>query len=477
MVQRWVALAAMSLGSLLTLSCGGEPTPETEEVVDTTQELSDDLKYEVWIVDQSNTNGTTWGGKIGIWAGKDLESNDPASKAPAAEIDLSGATSALCLSQTGANPVRPHMLFTNSAQTHMTLSFVVSGHVVIFDARTRQPLTCIRTSVGSTGARQVHAAIPAPDDSYLMVANQNGKLLERIDTNYTTNTFTLNPAATINLATCTTPNGAPCELAGLRNDNAPICPIIEFTSTYGYVTMRGGGLFVVNGKTTPMQIVAEYDVNTVNPNGCLGAQKGSTMYISSGGGQPGNLEQMDLYAFPTTGFSPSNPPNTPSRTVVFSDNDPLRDRDGHGATLTKKGKYLWFFDRTNGNAEIFKTKNNSHVGTFSFRGTSISADPAPDLGELSPNGKFMYVSMRGAVPLSGDPHASTGDAPGIGVVKLKQDGRSGEFKAVVRVSNIDSSNVDRADAHAIELRLTSTGHSGHDGHGHGHGCDNDHDDD
>jgi len=122
--------------------------------------------------------------------------------------------------------------------------------VLILDAATRTPLACFQTAPGTGGARQAHAAFPAPDDSYILVANQNGKQLERILTNYTTNTFTHDAAATLNLATCITPNGVACEFAGIRPDNAPICPIIDSTSQLGFVTLRGGGLFVVDATTT-----------------------------------------------------------------------------------------------------------------------------------------------------------------------------------------------------------------------------------
>ena len=66
-----------------------------------------------------------------------------------------------------------------------------------------------------------------PDDTYILVANQNGKLLERLDVDYTTNTYTLNPDATLNLATCITPNGVACQVDSVRPDTAPICPIID----------------------------------------------------------------------------------------------------------------------------------------------------------------------------------------------------------------------------------------------------------
>ena len=90
-------------------------------------------------------------------------------------------------------------------------------------------------SAGAGGAIQAHAAFLTPDDRHILVANQNGKLLERIDTDYTTNTYVHATAATIDLANCTTPNGFPCQDPVLRPDNAPICPIVESTSRYVFV--------------------------------------------------------------------------------------------------------------------------------------------------------------------------------------------------------------------------------------------------
>ena len=50
-------------------------------------------------------------------------------------------------------------------------------------------------------------------------------------------------------------------------------------SRYVFVTLRGGGLFIVDAKATPMQIVAEYDIDTVHPNGCLGHADISTTQV------------------------------------------------------------------------------------------------------------------------------------------------------------------------------------------------------
>ena len=147
-------------------------------------------KSEVWSIDQSDSAGRNYGGTIYIWDAKDLEKVNK--EAVAEKVDLGGAASTLCMAQTGANPVRPHMLTMNKSNTHAIISFVASGHVLFMDAHTRAPIACIRTSVGSTGVRQVHQSFPSPDETYVAVANQNGKLYERINTNYQTNTFVYN---------------------------------------------------------------------------------------------------------------------------------------------------------------------------------------------------------------------------------------------------------------------------------------------
>jgi YVTN family beta-propeller protein len=404
--------------------------------------------YEVWGIDQSNSPGKVFGGTLYIYDGKDLERR--AAKAVPEVIDLSLAPATLCFDRTGANPVRPHMLAMNASQTHAVISFVASGHVLIMNARTRTPIECIRSSIGAGGARQVHLAIPSPDESYIAVANQNGKLFERIDTDYSTDSFVLNTAAGIDLLTCTTPNGAACQDPALRPDNAPICPIIESTSRFVFVTLRGGGLFVVDATKTPMEIVAEYDLDTVHPNGCLGVQVGQKMYVDSGGGTATHLFGADVYAFPVTGFSSLNPPNVPAPSVVLS--DASEGADAHGATLAKHQRYLWVANRGENFIWVVDTKTDEVVNTIPLEGP-VSDDPTPDLMVTSPNGSHVFMSLRGPVPLTADPHVSTGSTPGIGVIKVRESGRGGKFEALAPVTNLDSGDVERADVHALTIRL------------------------
>ncbi|HEY1086510.1 MAG TPA: hypothetical protein VGE37_02405, partial [Archangium sp.] len=98
-------------------------------------------------MDQSNSFGKSYGGRIIVFDGKQAarggdDGDDDSGPSDAAQevIDLGAGTADLCFARTGAFPVRPHMVVFNSTETHAALSFVASGHVVFFNAKTRQPL-------------------------------------------------------------------------------------------------------------------------------------------------------------------------------------------------------------------------------------------------------------------------------------------------------------------------------------------------
>jgi hypothetical protein len=407
-----------------------------------------DDRYEIWAIDQSNSPGKAFGGTVYVWDGNAVERN--ARTATPIKIDLGGAAAALCQARTGADPVRPHMMASNPSQTHMIISFVASGHVLFMDAAKREPVECIRMSAGDGGARQVHMATPSADETYVSAANQNGKLLERINTDYPNNRFSLDTSAGINLTTCRTPNDLPCQDPNLRPDNAPICPIIDSSSRLTFVTLRGGGLFVVDSKATPMRIIAEYDHETVKGNGCLGAETKGKMYINSGGGTAANLHGADLYAFRLNFFAPSNPPNKPAPHHVLGDD--VEGADAHGHTLTRNERFLWMADRGRNFVYVINTRRDVLVNRIVLDG-SVSADPTPDLLAISPNKEYVYMSLRGPIPLTADPHVSTGSTPGVGVVRVKNNGRDGELESVLRATNVDSTGVERADVHAMTIRI------------------------
>ncbi|HEX6024496.1 MAG TPA: hypothetical protein VFZ00_21075 [Solirubrobacter sp.] len=431
-----VALALLLAGALATVAFAddrGVPHPQ---------------QHEIWAVDQSNTLGTDSGGALYVYDSRGMTKG---TGSRAERIDLGGAATQMCLAQTGTAPVRPHMILFNRRGSHAILSFVASGHVLFLDARRRAPRACI--DVGA----QAHAAVPSPDETYVVVANQNGKLVQRIRTDYRTNTFALQPEATLDLATGTTPSGAPREDPALRPDNAPICPLIDSSSRLAFVTLRGGGMFVLDARATPMRIVAEYDKSTIHGNGCGGLESGGRMYINSGGGTAANLSEFDVYAFNLaefrnaagTGACAGPAPNLPAPKLVASQDD--REKvDSHGAALVGNGRYLWVADRAGNRIVVISTAEDRVVNEIPLEG-KLSDDPSPDLLDVSPRGDRVYASLRGKIPLSGDPHVSTGSTPGVGVIEVKQGGKSGRLIEIARIANLDGT-VDRADPHALRVR-------------------------
>jgi hypothetical protein len=410
--------------------------------------------YEVWIVDQSDTRGRDHGGTLYIFSGADLGAKTAPSAKPAAVIDLAAETSALCREKTGAAPVRPHMLLFNREHTHATLAFVASGHVVVFDAATRKPLECARTSPSPTG-RQAHAAFPSLDGSYILVANQNGKRLERIDSDFRKSTFVHNEAATLDLATCTTPSGAPCQAPNVRPDNAPICPVVSEAGDLAFVTLRGGGMLVVDPRATPMRIVAEYDGATIKGNGCGGVEVRNQMYVNSGG-RPGPMEHLHVYGFDVYRFSleafrkPGHAfaPNTPAPKVVFTADG---QHDSHGMVLTGGERFLWVMDRHADVVEILATGNDAHVRTLRLNGP-FTDNAAPDLTDAATSGNLVFVAFRGPTPLSGDPHNAKGSTPGLGILEVLDGGKNGRLLGIVRLTNVGADGVERADPHALRVR-------------------------
>ena len=430
------ALLAGALAGMLVLGPGGAAAVHGDDD-------GDKAEYEVWVMDQSDTrdedgNGTLEsGGTLYVYQGDELTRRG--ARAVPEVIDFGGAARDLCVAQTGTAPRRPHMFFFNASRTHAIVSFVATGHVLFMETETRAPVGCLDVGV------QAHSSVPSHDETYIVVANQNGRLLQRINTDYATGTFTLDNAATIDLATCTTPSGAPCQDAVLRPDTRPICPIIDSCDRFTFVTLAGGGLFVVDANTTPMAIVAEYDKFTVHPDGCGGVQAAGRMYINSGGAL-----EADLYSFPLRGYLSSNPPNTPAPTLVYTHDG--TNSDSHGAVATRRERYLWVAERFGNNITVVDTKTDAVVNQFGLAGR-VSNDPTPDLLDISPGGHYVFMSLRGPNPVSGNNPAfnnAVGTTPGVGVIRVEQGGRRGKFFARAPISNVVG-GVERADPHGLRV--------------------------
>jgi hypothetical protein len=383
--------------------------------------------YEVWITDQSDT-GKESGGFLHIFDGAKLAAN-PASAKPLQTIDLSGEINKFCEDATKKAVRRPHMLFFNAAQDHVILSFL-SGHVLFMDAATKKPEACL--SMG----KNAHAAWPTPDQKMAITANIAEKKFIRIWTDYATHKYSFDSEKDVlNLAALEN---------GERPDTSPICPITESSSQYAFVTLRGGGLLVLDVTATPLKVVATLDNNQIHPAGCGGVQAGGTMYVNSGGGWPIAPLSYDIYALDI-----SNLPKAITVKLVSQRDDQFADSHG----MASVGRYVWGADRAGNNVEIIDTVSNLSVGAIDLE-TSVNADPAPDLMDTAPDGQYVFVSLRGPSPLTGndkDAHNAMGTIPGVGVIHVEEGGRVGHYKGQATVTN-QKDGKETADVHGIAVR-------------------------
>ena len=291
-----------------------------------------------------------------------------------------------------------------------------------------------------------------------------------------------------------TPNGAckengcasgPDGDAGGRVNNVIICPIPSDNGN-AYVTMGGGGLLVAKTGETPMRIVGEYGNQAINGAGCGGGQAGDAMWLNAGvsaSGAGATQSTFSVYALDDTAFPLSgNAQNTPVPLTVFKDETNTNTignldgvdapnmtgqlpgettrRDAHGVAVTVDEGYLHNVDRVQNVVEVFDTQTLARTtydltsadgqgngegpcGRYSVTDDPFLPlnDPAPDLLERTPDGKYLAIAFRGPNPVSVG-HSAQGSCPGVGIVELLDGGAGGRLATVLRTTN----TVDTTDA-------------------------------
>ena len=292
----------------------------------------------------------------------------------------------------------------------------------------------------------------------------------------------------------TTPSGA--DRQGVeRPGNVIVCPIVSSKGNV-YITMGGGGLIVADGNATPMNIIAEYDRTNVNGAGCGGIEKNGKIYLNAGASAAGTgatQSTMTVYQIDDELIAEGRGGlNKPKAKVVLRDRTNTATigatkgdasnmtgqlpgvttrRDAHGMGISGKGRYIHQSDRLQNNVEVFDTENGKHVGSYSlangvcadYAATGVPADyaddPAPDLMGTTPDGDYMVVATRGPIPVSVG-HNAQGACPGVGIIAMKNNGKSGELVTILRTTN----TTDTADA-AAPGGYAYTGNEHSDPHG------------
>lgn len=389
------------------------------------------------------------------------------------------------------------------------LSFLLllgGGYIGVIDAKTKEAIALFRVTEFNqhTNKLSVHMSFWSEDGSAIIVDNLHGKAIERIDVTRNDRgkitRLEFNKSATVGLGkgivvtepatfftgtnafgrnlvggiigeyspeglSDLTPNGfckengclaGPDGNAGGRESNVPICPI-PTKNNNAYVTLGGGGLFILDINSEPMTIKGEYGRAVINGAGCGGVQARNKVFLNGGSsGGPGGATHstFTVYAFNDNTFRGQKLENTPMPIRVYQDATNTRTlgnpvgpesndsgqipgistrRDSHGAAVTPDGKYVHIVDRIQNVVEVFNSKTLEHESTYDlvsrdgksgitgptgpcFRKSVLDDgdlplnDAAPDLMEFTPDGMYLAIAFRGPVPVS-VAHTAQGSCP------------------------------------------------------------------
>ncbi|MFM9072972.1 MAG: hypothetical protein ACKOOC_06180 [Cyanobium sp.] len=475
--------------------------------------------YEVWLSDQANTRGISaatplgsHGGQIRIYDSADLELPTPIDNPLILDVTRDLFPDAEVT--TKAHVSRMHGILPSPDNRYMALNFVASGHLGIVDGESKKAVCLFRTTRTSTG-RQNHMSFWSASGNQIIVANQNGRLLERVDVKRNSEgaitDFVFNAAASLDFVggagrileqpiavdmdltnsincnvenmvadqTNLTPNQQPKQAAGIRPLNSVICPIPSSSGKHVFASLGGGGMFVIDTQATPMAIVSEYDLSVVNAAGCGGIESNKFMHLSTGTPGP-NISEFTVYRFGLDHPSAPafNPPNTPAPIAVWRDPDNGKiagqqipsgtNRDAHGMVLVRDE--LHQFDRIRNVVDVFKMQppweelhpqttydltDSGACGTTP--GAATSNDPTPDLGDGSPDGASIYMALRGPLPLTVS-HAAAGSCPGLGILRRNPTSQEWTLAAVLPTVVMNYPNtMNLSDPHAVIVRRNVPG--------------------
>ncbi|MGQ0569818.1 MAG: YncE family protein [Armatimonadota bacterium] len=358
-------------------------------------------RYEVWTIDQADAaRGGAW---LYVYDGRGLEAGQPDRPE---RVNLFTAAAGV-----GDGPgVRPHMVAFNSTFSHAVIANVASGHVYVIRGADRRIVASI--DIGE----QAHHAEVSPDGTLIVAANQNGKRLARIRADFASERFTYARADDLNLGAMEDP---------AHPDNAPICPVLYREKAY--VTVRGGGLYLVDYRATPMRVLRTYGREQIGPAGCGGVGLGDKVYINSG-----SAISSDLYVL-----------DAASDQIIKHLRLSWTGSDGHGLVPTGRGRFLWVGNRADHNIAVINTNRDAVVGLITGLGV------APDIMGVSPAGRHVFVALRGPNNLTGGPTAK-GETPGMAILEVTEDGQGGRRVGFAPIG--DQTSASQSDPHTLAVR-------------------------
>lgn len=393
-------------GSLAVAGCigedgGGEGADGTDEADDT---------YEIWALDQGTDTGYIYEPGEGEAEFEEIDSIDFA--AHEAEV--------------------PHMIGFTDDYEYAAVACTVGARTLLVRTEDREVVGSVETGSGS------HFAGFTPDDEYVVVDVIGEGAIKRVEADFEAEEFGIDGEIVLTDSETVRSHG------GDFADSSPICH--QYTQEgYSYHTLgpsyHDGGLVIVDHGDFSVAKAFHGTEDGVPTNyGTIPHPNQSKFYLAAGlpsdpeGGEGGIGE---YYIFDTADHEPIESGST-------------EGIDAHGFWFTSNGEELWVLNRETDDGVVIDPETDEVIEGIDDYG------PTPDTMWSSPDGEYMFVSLRGPEPVSGDPHAATGETPGFNVLDIE----SREIVTTVEPNpiedyseeDLESEDVNTPDFHAIGVR-------------------------
>ena len=327
----------------------------------------------------------------------------------------------------------PHMVDYSSDYEYAAIACTAGARTLIYRTEDRELVANLETGAGS------HFAGFSPDDEYVHVDVIGENEVVRVDADLDEEEFEIADRIVVDE-----------EIDGLtEQEGAPICHSYDKSGRSIHTlgpSYHNGGLLIIDHEN--FEVDTTFNGEELPTNcGTMPHPTEDKFYLTAGlptptddDGEPIEDEEGvgDYYVLDT---------ETDELLVEEASTGGV---DAHGFWFTPDAEELWVLNRETNDGVVVDPETDEVVDEIDAYGPEVSDNPderdSPDILWGSPDGEYMFVTLRGPSPVSGDPHAATGVNPGFAVIDT-------ETRDIVTTVQPDGDN-DESDLHGIGVRPT-----------------------
>ncbi len=410
--RRGLLTGGVTAGGLAVAGCLGEGGDEgaAGDAGESGGGSEDDATYEIWALDRGTDTGYVYEPGVEEDAFEEADSIDFAAHDGGA----------------------PHAIGFTSDYEHAAVACTAGARTLLVQTEDRRVVGSVETGPGSGFAAFT------PDDEYAVVDVVGEGAIKRIAVDFKAEEFGIDGEIVL------TDSEVIREHDGDFSNSSPVCHQ-HTEGGYSYHALgpsyRDGGLVVVDHEEFSVIKAFHGEEDGVPTNaGTMPHYEKSKFYLTAGrpSGSEGSEEGVGDYYVLDTGDHES------------IESGFTEGIDAHDLRFTPDGEELWMLNRETGDGIVLDPETDEAIAEVADYG------PAPDVMWSSPDGEYVFVSLRGPEQASGATHPVAGDTPGINAIDVE----SREIAATVEPDpiadysedEIESEDVATPDFHGIGVR-------------------------